>query len=97
MVFVGVEAFDPERRVFLHRGKEDFLEFSEYVVLQEFPSVLRAPYDVVLVLVGGMVEVLNPHETSVAPERATCKVPFIPALQAATGSSGRTPSGGVSW
>ena len=81
MVFVGVECFDPERRIFLHRGKEDLFELLEHVLLQELSSVLSAPDDVVLVLICTVVEVLNPHETSVSPERETCKVPFTPALR----------------
>ena len=65
MIFVGIEAFDPKRRIFLHRGIEDLLEFVEYIGLEIFSSVLGAPDDVVLVLIRTVVEVLNPHETSV--------------------------------
>ena len=72
MIFVSVHAFNPQRRVFLHRGVEDFLEFAQDVGFQELSSVLGAPDDVVLVLVRAVAEVLNPHETSVA--RRTCDV-----------------------
>ena len=97
VVFIGVEAFDPERRIFLHRGIEDFLEFGEHVGFEELPSVLSAPDDVVLVLVCRVVEVLNPHETSVSPKRETCKVPFIPGRDTAYTVSGTADAPGVSW
>ena len=51
VIFVSIERFDPERRVFLHRGVEAFPEFDEYIWLEEFPAVLRAPDDMVLMLI----------------------------------------------
>lgn len=66
MILVGVQCLDPERRVFLHRGVETFPEFDENVGLQEFPSVLRTPYDMVLVLIRGVVQLTGPHGTSVS-------------------------------
>lgn len=66
MIFISIECFDPERRVFLHRGVEAFPEFGEYIRLEELPSVLRAPHDMVLVLIRGVVQLTGPHGTSVS-------------------------------
>ena len=71
MIFIGVECFDPERRVFLHRAVEAFPEFDEYIRLEEFPAVLGAPYDMVLVLIRGVVQMTSPHGTSVS-QPAVC-------------------------
>ena len=63
VVFIDVHCFNPERRVFLCGTVQDFLEFDEYIGLQYLPAVLCAPDDMVLVLVGGVVQGTNPHGT----------------------------------
>lgn len=95
MVFISVHSFDPERGIFLARFVETFLELFQNVWLEVFSPRLGAPDDMVLVLVGRMVEMLNPHGTSVARRRAPCKVPFIPAFQSPYVMG--LLSGGVSW
>ena len=66
MIFVCVQRLNPERRILLDRGVEAFLEFFQDVGFEKLSSGLGAPDDVVLVLVGGMIEMLNPHGTSLA-------------------------------
>lgn len=64
MVFVSVYRFKPECWVFLDGGIEALFELFQYIGFEPFPSPFGSPHDMVLVLVGGMVEMLNPHETS---------------------------------
>ena len=66
VILIGVEHFNPQRRIFLHRGVEDFFEFGEHIGLEEFSSVLGAPDDMVLVLIGAVVKLTGSHGTSVS-------------------------------
>ena len=61
MVFIDVERMDVERRIFLGDGVEGTDEGVFDIGLQELPSVFCTPDDVILVLVGAMVEALNSH------------------------------------
>lgn len=63
MVFISIHAFDPERWIFLYGSVETFLEFSKNIWLEIFSSVFSTPDYMVLMLVGGMIEMSNPHET----------------------------------
>ena len=56
MILIRVHCLNKERRVFLARGVETLLERSFDIGLQPFSAVLGAPYDMILELVGGMVE-----------------------------------------
>ena len=55
MILVGVESFDPERRVFLYRGVQYFFELNQNIRFQYPAAVLGTPDDVVLMLVCGVI------------------------------------------
>ena len=63
MIFVDVHALYPERRIFLYGRVEYFFELEKHVRLEELPSVFGCPDDVILMGVGAVVEMSNPHGT----------------------------------
>jgi hypothetical protein len=73
MVLIDVEGMNVERRIFLRDGVERTDEHIFDVGLEELAAVLRAPDDVVLVLVGTMVEALNSHAAIVARRSAVLR------------------------
>ena len=93
MVIVRVDVFDPERRVALAGFIEATLEFSEHIRFEYFSSTFRTPDDMVLVLVGRVIKVLNPHVTSVSRSTA------IRSAHSTPYSRGQLTDGpcGVSW
>lgn len=64
VVFIGVDGVEKECRVFFAGLVEAVDQLLLDVVFKPGPAVLSAPDNVVLELVGGMVEVLGLHATS---------------------------------
>ena len=91
MVLIRVHRLDEERRVFLCGGVETSLEHYLYIRLQPFSAVLGTPHDVILELVGGMVEGSRLHGTGlrfapglIHPRVRAWSIPSIPVMTALT-------------
>ena len=64
VILIGIDRLDEERRIFLARGIEAFLEGGFDVGFQPFSAIFGAPDDVILQLVGAVVERFCLHATS---------------------------------
>ena len=66
MIVIDIEGMNVERRIFLGDGIERANENVFDVGFEEFAAVFSAPNDVILMLIGTVVEALNSHAASVA-------------------------------
>ncbi len=75
MVFIGIHTLDPERRILFAGLVQAFLERRFHILFQYFSSPSRSPHNMVLVLIGGVVETGDPHGTSV-PRSTVVRIRF---------------------
>src|SRR3990167_8791659 len=79
MVIIRIHCSEDERRIFLTGVRKTFPQFIADIILQPLPPVFCAPDDVVLKLVGAVVEVADIHGRGL---RLRSGIPFTPGLRA---------------
>ena len=82
MIFISVCYDDVECRVFLHGFMEAHEQLGLNVILEKLSAILGAPDDMIFMLIGGMIEMLDSH------------VPTIPSSCLPMAVDTPPPSGG---
>ena len=93
MIFVSVCYDNGECGIFLDGFMEAREQFGPNIILEELSAILGSPDDMVFMLVGGMIEVLDSHSVSIPSSYLSMAVVTPPPSGGLGGDL--TPTGGV--